>query len=385
MKEQFLKFMPAQLVKGKSRWYIKFRQTNPTTGGRQLFRKTFDLNRIENKNQRLKKAREIINELNNVLLPLGYPFDDVTNLSKLTTIEKALNKALEIKCKNKRRTTIHSYESIHRIFTQWLKKKNFDKLNISDFKRRHAIAFMDYVLFERDVCNTTFNNYLRDLRGLFSELRRREYISNNCFEEVPYLPKTPKKRRNFTPEEVKIVLGAIKSNPDNYWLFRGVLLQYYGFIRPVEMRRLRFSDFDLKRGTIYLSGQKTKSKKERTVTIPTSVLHYFQDETFTSYPSHYFVFGKGFFPDPHKSCGHETMNRLQKRILLKLYKEGILDNIEGLSWYSWKDTGITDSTDHLNIKDVQAQAGHHSLEETMKYIHAHKVNKGMRNYTGQVE
>lgn len=77
------------------------------------------------------------------------------------------------------------------------------------------------------------------------------------------------------------------------------------------------------------------------------------------------------------------MYRRHQRILKKLKKERLLGDIAGLTWYSWKDTGITDALEDLPILFVQDQAGHSSPKMTLKYRHKNKVNekikKGFRN------
>jgi len=62
-----------------------------------------------------------------------------------------------------------------------------------------------------------------------------------------------------------------------------------------------------------------------------------------------------------------------------VYKEcGELKNIAGLTWYSWKDTGITDALEDLPLMAVRDQAGHSDAKMTLKYYHKARVNKGMQ-------
>ena len=61
--------------------------------------------------------------------------------------------------------------------------------------------------------------------------------------------------------------------------------------------------------------------------------------------------------------------------------------IEGVELYSWKDTGITDASEEKSVKPthLRDQAGHHSLEMTMLYYEARKINKGMRDIQNRID
>nr|MBX2871662.1 hypothetical protein [Saprospiraceae bacterium] len=66
MAKKTFPYLPAQLIKSSQGWYIKFRQTNPETGERVLFRWTYDLNRIKDKRLRKREATKLIIDINNM-------------------------------------------------------------------------------------------------------------------------------------------------------------------------------------------------------------------------------------------------------------------------------------------------------------------------------
>jgi integrase len=167
-------------------------------------------------------------------------------------------------------------------------------------------------------------------------------------------------------------------------LFYTVLILYCCFLRPKEIRSLKFKQFDLKRGLIYLSYKHAKDNDNRIVTIPSAFLPYFDVEFFAKHPAESYVFGADFKPGKASSCGHNIMYRQHLAVLEELKREGKLRDIEGLTLYSWKDTGITEALEYLPLLSVQDQAGHSKPEMTMKYRHKGEVNDAFRGFENKI-
>lgn len=55
-------------------------------------------------------------------------------------------------------------------------------------------------------------------------------------------------------------------------------------------------------------------------------------------------------------------------------ERGDLKNIEGLTWYSWKDSGISEHTRKTSPLATKDQAGHADLSITSVYYHPDKTN-----------
>jgi integrase len=191
------------------------------------------------------------------------------------------------------------------------------------------------------------------------------------------MEKTEKKRRAFSKQEARIVIKAIRK--DSQLLFYGLLFEYCCFLRPSEIVKLTGGDIDIDQGIITIPSSKGKTKKTRYATIPNAFLDYFDKSFFKKIPRHAYIFGAGFIPAQSKPCNNNTMGKRHKRILERLKNEGILKDISGLQWYSWKDTGITDALENVAILAVQDQAGHHSPEMTLKYRHKKKINRALQD------
>ncbi len=376
------KFLPARLVKAKDRWYILWYQTDSSTNEFKRIKKTYNLNRIPNKKIREQRAKELLQKLSK-LIPHGFPFiDEQLEGEMLTPLMEAVNIASKIRCQTDRKRTIGMYESVCNVFEGYLDKRGLKNLRVLDFGHKGAIDFMDYLVIERKIGNRTYNNYLIRMRSIFNALLEREYIYQNPFSKIKKKEKTAKERRTFTEAEKKVVAKYISENDE--WLFLSIVLLYACFIRPAEMRRLRFKNFDFKRGLIHMPSPLTKNKKPRTVTIPSGYLHYFRNEKFTNYPANYLIFGAKVKPHSSKACGHNTMNYRHGKILNKLQKLGLIEDIKGLSLYSWKDTGITDAASEVSLIDLMRQAGHQDPKQTMIYYNNRQVNEGMKKIGNQL-
>lgn len=378
MEKKILSFLPAELVQGKKRWYIKFHQTNPLTGERQRFRLTFELNRIKNKRQRRFEARRLINEIN-AMLPIGYPFNEIMDNPKaFSTLEQAIRIAEKIKCDTDRAYTIKDYKSCAKIFLEWATGRGYDQKFISKFTKGMALEFLDYIKFERGASNRTYNNYIIRTKALFYALLDREYIIENPFKGIHPKRNEPKKRRPFEDDEKKVVAEYVQEH--HFWLYLALLLQFYCYIRPIELTRLRFKYFNLKDGTIDLPANITKSKKRRILTIPLIILHHFFDKRFVDNEASYLLFGDHLKPAPGATAGekvrYDRMYKMHKRVLKHLQKTGALQDIEGLTWYSWKDTGATDSD--VSIYADMQQMGHADPRHTLIYRMQRKVNGEVR-------
>lgn len=67
------------------------------------------------------------------------------------------------------------------------------------------------------------------------------------------------------------------------------------------------------------------------------------------------------------------MYNLHREILEFLLKSGKLPDINGLSFYSWKDTGATNAAKFLTPFELRDQLGHATLEQIMVYYHHEEI------------
>ncbi|HQU51429.1 MAG TPA: tyrosine-type recombinase/integrase [Saprospiraceae bacterium] len=374
-------YISARLVR-KNRWYILYYQVDPLTDKRVRFRETFDLNRIQDLSERLAKANLIIRDINRKL-PDGYPFDaDYYSKIKKTNLLDAIEKAAAIKCNTDRERTRHGIESMVRIFRMFIEKNQLQDMRIGAFDHRHALAFLDYAAMERKVGNRTYNNYIERMRAMCTELVQRGYLDENPFSKMKNKKVSGKLRRAFNEYERSVVANHIFMT--DKWLMLGVLLQYHCFIRPVELRRLRFYMFDFETGVIRLTKNETKNKENATVTIPDSIIPFLKNFNFGQWNQRWLIFGKDIQPHPNLSCGHNSLNYRHRMIIEKLNKSKQLKDINGLTFYSWKDTGAMELFKRkINILEIRKQLRHKDLKTTQVYCESlYEINEEIKHLDG---
>lgn len=370
------KFLPPRLVRG-FRWYVVWYE--PTPDGFLRQRLTFDLNRIRDEKVRELRAKQLIQELTRELSrkksppPVGGSGDARL---LLTSLEAAV--ALAVQSSDRERTQ-QSYASYGRILMGWMKENKYGKRTLSSFSKSDAVAYLDWIELSKRPKAKSWNMYLQMSRRFFQVMVEREWMEKNPFAGIRSKPKTqPKDRRNFSPDEVQAVARHLVANDPILYL--AIVLEFYGLVRPSEIRQLKPKNFDLVGGILRIPAGVAKDHEERIVTLPRSILHLFIAPWFERIPAEWYVFGRHLKPHPSKPCGRNTLNLRHRAALDKLLADGSLHDITGLSLYSWKDTGITSLVHVLPPIEVRDQAGHSSLEVTMRYYHqARGANPNIRS------
>jgi integrase len=377
-------FARARLHKSK-RWYIEYPEIDSKTGVVVRRRQEFGLNKMPDLVAREAAGRAIAENLHIFLKNAPPPRSTPQQIAPSAdsdlppTLAEAVERAFQIKMKSPRANTWRGYKSIKKRFMEWAESERLSGIPVAEFSRRHARLYFDWLTDEHQYSGCTINNHLNHLKALWSEMIEREMVKECAFRHIKKAREEKKKRRPFTATERRLVAAEIERT--DYWLFRALLLQYYCYIRPVEITRLRFRDFDLTKGTVTVQEGDAKNWTESTRTIPTSVMHYFRDGKFDKYPGNFYVLGlkttkrgKSKVEPCTVQVDDDQMYRRHKKVLDRLKAEGVLGDIKGLTWYSWKDTGISvhiRSTSPLATKD---QAGHHDLSVTSRYYHQPEVN-----------
>lgn len=372
----------ARLVKG-SRWYIDFQRFDAETGENTRHRQDFDLNDIEDLEVRERVGERLARYIDIFAKKEMPKKPTMLEISASKTVQEAVTFAVSLKERLPRQNSIRKYRTVSKAFLAWCQKAHYAALPIGEFGKKHARAYWDALSMGSKYRGRTLNNYLASLRALWSEMVEREMVGENPWTKIKPVRNEEKLRRPFTDAERRVVAAHIEAT--DYWLFRGVLLQFFCYIRPVELVRLKFKDFDLGRGLVTVKEGNAKQWRRQVKTIPASVLHYFRDGVFDKFPANYHVFGRvgegaraKMQPAPQPIDEGRPYKR-HARILARLRADGRLTgDISGLTWYSWKDTGISMHTRQTSPVATKDQAGHTNLAVTSVYYHTPEENREYR-------
>lgn len=374
-------YRPAMLVENdKTGWYIEFWVHNQTTD--QLQRKR--LFRIEGNNraQRRADATRQIREINRLLLkgygmksqePKEPPPASVPKPEILTT-RKAWERAVEIKKMETGKRNNANYNSSSNVFYIWLKESERENKPISELESTDIYAFLDWLKEVRGVGNQTRNNYLVYVRACLNALVKRKIIQDNPSEGISDLLTTGTRNIPFTTEEMEKLNNHLKHNqPDLYNFTRFI---YYGFMRPIELVRLKVKHIDLKNRIILTRAGMTKNRKQMPVVITSQLLPVIESMKLDQYPGEWYVFSRDLLPGD-KQIWRNRVSELHTEVLRELE----MYNGE-LTMYSWKHTGNCNAyRAGVDIKSLQMQNRHHNLEMTEKYLSSLglRISKELKN------
>jgi site-specific recombinase XerC len=384
------------VIKSAQGWYIQFYTSNDNE--KQKIRLKLGLNRVKDLTERQNYAdiliSQITDNLNNGIIPTKDTLEHRVSeiIVKKDSIKDSILFALSIKIKETAILTHKNYKHFVSEFCTYLDKNNLSNVSVDHLTKLIAVSYLDKELL-RGISRHGYNKRVNILRSMCTVLVDRERIPINPFKGFKKKKEERKRRRAFNENEKEIIFREILKT--DKWLSLLTLLQYYCAIRPrAEMNRLRFQDLDLQRGLIYLSGEQTKNGEIDIVTIPNDCLDIIKTLKidFDSYPKSFLIFGRGCEPHPTLSCGYNTYHAKHQAVLQKLKDDGVLNDIEGMTSYSWKDTGVQFLIQSgMNVYDIMRHLRHRSLEHTQKYCDSiykvslkikHLDNKLVRNTEG---
>jgi integrase len=300
-------------------------------------------------------------EINEKLATGWNPFLEQEAGKGFTKLIDALHTFKAEKTKELREDSTRSYNSIVKTLEQWLIKRNETNILCLTFSKQHALDLLSDIYLKQKVSNRTYNNYLKFYRTVFNWLVEREYCKVNHFSKLSK-KKTEEKQRDVIPAEIRIKLEnhlRIKDQP-----FLCIAMLCYGcLIRPKEILNLKPGNFIIKDKIVRIPPNVAKTGKARDVAMPDYVLEEILQLGLDKIPPDHYVFSNGFRPGKQLKNTRDVGRYWQKlRATLNMPKN--------ISFYSLKDTGITDLLNAgVSPKVVQHHADHSSIEQTMEYDH----------------
>ena len=360
---EILQYTPPMLRELPSGWYIEFYAFDPVYRG--LRRKRIRIPQIKGKQVRRNYAKSVIQRLTIKLVQGWNPWISGNDIDALT-LEDALSRYERHNEKMLasgyiRKETYDGYKSNIKIMRKYISEKR-PIYYAYQFNREFCVDFLDYIFIDRDNGAQTRNNYLNFLRVLSGFLVEKGFLTSRPTDGIaPISKRLYQKQRQTIPEETLKRISEWMRDHDPHFLFASQLL-YYCFIRPVEMTRLKISDFNLKAGTVTIHADQSKNKRTQTITVPKKVLLYGIDLGIFSRPTNYYVFGDELRPGPVA-----TTTRVMRGHWAKVRKALKLKACH--TFYSLKDTGITEMfNNNMASNTVKEQARHSSLLITEIYL-----------------
>lgn len=284
----------------------------------------------------------------------------------------ALLSAVELKRSTKFKTN-KSFSEVARWVLEFFESQGWKHIRCNQVTQAHVQAYFDYCIVKLKVANSTHNTRKNNLRSLFSELVTRGYFPENYVSKVPERVECDPIRRALSQQEKEVIWNYIQKH-DRALTLAFVLLCYMA-IRPGEIRDLRVGAIDLKRGVVRFPGRDSKNNRDSIVTIPETLLPFFQSLGLEHYPPTYYLFGQAkgrhnanMLPQP-KKIGINSLSGRFRVAVRRLYQQGALKDITGIQFYSLKDTLAIYLLDNgVDVERAMRHFRQHNLDVFQRYV-----------------
>jgi hypothetical protein len=217
------KYTLAKYHSGK-RPHLDFWVWNENTGKKERKQKFCPSNIIDDRAKRLwaKENKAIIDSL----LKEGYVIakeeiksSEPNSIENLLLID-AVKYGAKLKiAATKEPKTQSGYRSECNVFFEFLEFEEKTEMYLSAFTQKHVYLYLDYLLLERELSNTTVNNHKSTLRAIFEALVKREIIKKNPCSEIPALPEDVGGNIAFPEAKRDTLLEYIEKKDKQLYLF----------------------------------------------------------------------------------------------------------------------------------------------------------------------
>lgn len=344
-------------------WYFEH------NGTRQRIRKSshngIDLNSIADLRERETAAAAMLSDIKARLCP-------PVLAPEHENFGAALLIAVELKRSSKWKTN-KSFSEVTRWVTEFFAEKGWQHMRCNQVTQQHIQAYFDHCIVRLKVANSTHNTRKNNLRALFTELVKRGYFPENYVSKVPERVACDPIRRPLSQQEKEVIWNYIQQHDRPLTL--AFMLLCYLAIRPGEIRDLRVGAIDLRRGVVRFPGRDSKNNKDSTVTIPAPLLPFFQALQLDQYPPSYFLLGRAkgrhnlhMLPQPER-IGVNSLSHKFREVVRLLHRKGVLADIQGIQFYSLKDTLAIYLLDNgVDVERAMRHFRQHNLDVFQKYV-----------------
>ena len=353
------------------RWYVRI--TDYVDGKRKVWKTYEGLANLSSAQERHEYAQKLVAELEQAAKSGWHPAKNVETYQdklvyhkdgqkekvQLYDIRSLMNEYLKVICGPEfRKKTIEQRITKCRTFIEWCDSQKITQ--VSQIQQRQAEQYAQFLKSEKMHKAATFNLDILTLRGFFNFLKKSNPDIVNHFLDIPKMKNNSKPHFPFKAGLIPVMKDWMATNDPQLLLF--CKFQYYCFIRPTELRFLKVEYIDIDDCRILLPAKITKNKKDQYVTIPDAFLRDIVKLKITKSPQDYYVFSiqgipgekpvsTNYFYKHHSSMQNE------------------LDISMKYTLYCWKPTGVWQAVKAgVDIKSLQTQLRHESLETTDKYL-----------------
>lgn len=381
-------------------WFVLFRYWNADTNQWQPIKRSNNLNRIHDLEEKeaefeaFREARE--NWLKAGWNPITDTFPspviqsmDLENLRKMNLIE-GMQYGYNEKKNDWKKRTIETYEPMFNYLKRGSIVSETNNIRLSFLNSLHCKKLLETTCELRKLGAKGFNKYKDFLSSIIGYLSTHEIIKDNPVEKIR-AKKTVKTiaHRPPTDDERKIIVDTMQNKHRNY--FRFLAVEYGCTMRPAEICGLRIKNLHKLQQEFRLIPEdhrlapeeqsNTKTDIEREVAIPYWLMDLLMEMNLQNYDPECFIFtmtnpGGKFLPGP-KRMSPRTSTTWWRNIVKAPREEGGLNiNVDqySLKKLSGDDMIKLQRKEGINnLLDLpRQQMGHTKSAQTEIYVNEHK-------------
>ncbi|MFL0354780.1 tyrosine-type recombinase/integrase [Xanthomarina sp. GH4-25] len=200
------------------------------------------------------------------------------------TLEEAKKLVFDTKKKVLNANSFPKYRSRINQFYRWLFEHEFKESDdIKSITKKTVIQYLNYVLQNTSPRNR--NNTRNDINSFIGTLFDNDVIQENFVTRLKKLKSSPKRNKSYNSELLKDIKEYMDKNDPLLSLF--VDFVSYGFLRPMEVCRLKIGDLNLKDRKMQIQA-KNKLVKEKIIPsilfdkLPDLSIYSVEDDLFTT-------------------------------------------------------------------------------------------------------
>lgn len=349
------------------RWYVYYSYLHPTTGKMAQQPPVYHKinQQFKTKKERLRELRELRDDIERLLKKGFTPYAQEAQQTKHSA-QAALAFALSIKKNTLKETSYKDYDNRVAIFSRYLDEKHLLNHDIKAIDKRVVMAFLNNILSKSSARNR--NNTKTVLSALFSVLEDNEIIERNFFHNIKNLHSKPTRNKAYTQKQADEIFDWLKKTPTLLLFIKFVA---YGFLRPIEVCRLKVGDINFDEKTLTV---RAKNKALKTKTIPNLLLaelEFLKDEN----KEHWI-----FTPEGVGSSDTTEKNRRDyfSKQFLKVKKKLNLE--ENYTMYSFRHTFTTKV-----YRELRKQFSPHQAKSELMLITGHSTMTALEKYLRDID
>ncbi len=364
--------IPSVTIYQGKKWYVGFSLRNPYTGKIQRFQKYGEINAQPTKALKIEHAKALKKAIEELLANGWSPFE----VQAQNTITYFVHDLERVLIHRKSYQTISSFQggvSRLNVFLLYLKNKGLHEHPSLMIGKGLINQFLEHLINEKQVKPTTRNNYLRELKSLFSQLEEWELVPINPCKGIKMLQQRATKNAQIQPNELAAIKKWLLANDPN--LYNYIRFITYAFLRPIEVSRLMVGNIDLENRILHVP---TKTKAQKSKYIVDALYDYLRSLNLQNYRSTNFIFTPNGIPGPWQRSELGRRTYFTERFWKAKQKIELNENV---SLYSFRHTFISDL--YRNYRE--ALGSEHEAKLKLMQITGHESFAALDAYLREVE